>query len=123
MAINQTAAFCSETGGGRKGGMRRFRQLSEAEARRLIQIGEAGYWELSLRDSLGAKPIAHPVQTCVFLGEQWYLIPVAYFEVKALGRIGNEAMSADAKMIQVNDDILEVAIREEMAKKGKSLAQ
>ena len=87
-----------------------FPIISEALARLLIQSGEAGYWELSPRGSLGKKPVAHGDQTCVFLERVWYLIPVAYFEVKALGRVGDENLSAAVHLIEVRDSELEEAV-------------
>ncbi len=98
-----------------------FPVITEQEARALIAEGKAGYWELSLRDSLGKKPIAHPVQTCVSLANVWYLVPVAAFEVKSMGRVGNQAMSAALHSIEVHDEELIALIQSETARVGKRL--
>jgi hypothetical protein len=93
--------------------------ITELEARALIESGTAGYWELSLRDSLGKKPIAHPVQTCVFLAGAWYLVPVAAFALKSMGRVGDGAVSAAAHSVAVYDPELISAIKSETTRLGK----
>lgn len=96
--------------------------ISEKEARWLIQTCQAGYWELSLRDSLGKKPIPHPGQIVIFLEGNWHLVPVpAAMEIKSLGRVGNEVMSAACHTIDVNDEALVAAFQAEAKRLGRQL--
>lgn len=88
----------------------------------MISSKEAGYWELSLRDSLGAKPIVHDRQTCVFFQGAWWLVPADKFLVKELPRLETEALSAAMHVIECGDDELADAIKAEAEAKGKRSA-
>ncbi len=78
-----------------------MRRITEAEARRLILSGEAGYW--SVRSN---PPIEHDNQTVVVVKGQFYLFPATKFRVKFLMPIGvfNGRMKG-AHTIQIEDDI------------------
>ncbi len=97
----------------------RFPEITEAEARDLIGSGLAGYWEASLRDSLGKNPIPHDLQMCVSLGSHWYLVPTKVFKVVPHGRHAvTSAASANVFMIECHDPELVSAIQEELKRKN-----
>lgn len=98
-----------------------FPITTEENAREMIRTGQAGYWELSLRDSISKTPIAHPEQTIIFVQDEWYIVPKSAFSIESKGRVGNEAMNCKLDMISVTDDALQEAIQDEMIRKGKQL--
>jgi hypothetical protein len=98
-----------------------FPMTTEDHARELIRTGQAGYWELSLRDSISKTPIAHPEQTVIFLEGGWYVVPKIAFEIHPHGRVGNEAMNCDLSEIEVHDEALAERIQDEMRRLGKEL--
>lgn len=98
--------------------------ITEAQARALIANGLAGYWELSLRDSISKSPIPHALQTCVFLAGHWYLVPVPTFKVTSLGRVAlSERGEASAAMatVECNHDEMTALIKQEAARIGRPL--
>lgn len=97
----------------------KFKTITEAEARELILTGKAGYWELSLRDSISKTPIAHPEQTVVFLRDAWHLVPKEALMIHDKGRVGDESANCHASMVEVNSDELQNAVMDDMAAKGK----
>ncbi len=98
-----------------------FPITTEEHARELIQTKQAGYWELSLRDSISKTPIVHPDRTVIFLAGEWYIVPVPAFQIHPHGRVGNEAMNCNLDTIEINDDALIERVQEEMVRLGKPL--
>lgn len=95
-----------------------FPITTEENAREMIQSGQAGYWELSLRDSISKIPIPHPEQTVMFLAGEWYIVPKEAFQIHPHGRVGDEAMNCNVDTIEVKDDALGERIQEEMKRLG-----
>lgn len=103
----------------------KFPTVNEDTARMLIRTGRAGYWELSLRDSISKTPIANDHQYCIFLQGAWHLVPVEAFSIKPIGRgpLGEGSpVSAHLSVVESNDDELSAVIIEETAKLGRRLA-
>jgi hypothetical protein len=78
-----------------------MRKITEAIARAAIAEGAAGYYEISLRDSISKSPIAHPERICVFADGGWYMLEKNELSVSDHGRIGNEDMNAAAHIITI----------------------
>lgn len=89
--------------------------ISEETARRMIQAGEAGYWEMSLRDSISKSPIPHAVQTCVCVGDTWYLVPREYFSITSHGRTQLGDVNAKADSITCSHPGLIAAVQAQIA--------
>ncbi len=64
-----------------------MQRITEEEARQLIAKGDAGYWELCLRDSISRSPIAHPRQICTCVFDKWYLLGTDEMLIESHGRV------------------------------------
>lgn len=91
-----------------------MQQITETAALATIKSGAAGYWELLLRDSLGAKPIVHADSYCICVNEQWYSVTSAEFSIQFHGRIGDECCHAAAHSITCHSETLQSMIFQDM---------
>lgn len=95
--------------------------ITEAQARAMIDRKEAGYWELSLRDSLGAKPIVHDKQYCIFVCQQWYLVSTNILKITDTGRVGKQGVwDAASHRVECSDDELQGMIFKDMKRLEKA---
>jgi len=92
-----------------------LKPISEAEARRLILNGTAGYWSIHTR----SVPIPNERQTILRLDGQLFIVPASEMEVHfvaEVGVIGGRAKGAFAVTCG-NEEILALA-KKEMERKG-----
>jgi hypothetical protein len=84
-----------------------FKEITEQKARLLIDLKMAGYWEVSLRDSISKTPIPHDKEICVYLQGKWMLIPAEVLKIIDCGRqmVAPNASCA-AHKIECNDPYL-----------------
>jgi hypothetical protein len=98
-----------------------MRAIDECLARHLIATFQAGYWELSLRDSISRSPIPHDRQICIYVSQTWYVVPTTVLKIEAHGRIGNSKVNANAHVVKCFDERLIKMIQEESARLGQQI--
>lgn len=82
-----------------------MRKISKDEALALVHSGAKGYWSPHAK-----KPVCHTNGVIVRLGNDYYDTTPDEFSMEFKGRIGDEIMSANATLIGIHNEELQILV-------------